>query len=87
MDKALISALWGNGKVKAGEHLTPRREVLKKVGPLKDKGSKLTNLYNSLVGGGFVEFNICYIAKTDMPIFRWKDRGYEWKWTNNGNVK
>lgn len=65
-EQELLEVLWASGKVKSGEKLTSRREVLKEVGTLKGKGGVLTNLYNKLVKDGYAEFDVCYIAKVDL---------------------
>jgi hypothetical protein len=67
-EQELLQALWGHGKVKGGEKLVPRRKVLKEVGTLKGKGGVLTNLYNKLVRDGHIEFNICYMAKSNLNV-------------------
>jgi hypothetical protein len=67
-EQELLQALWGHGKVKGGSKLVPRRKVLKEVGTLKGKGGVLTNLYNKLVRDGHIEFNICYMAKTNLNV-------------------
>lgn len=67
-EQELLTFLWNNGKVKAGEPLVSRREVLKEVGTLKGKSGVLTNLYNKLVADGYAEFNIRYIAKADLEV-------------------
>ncbi|HIP51708.1 MAG TPA: hypothetical protein EYG94_06425 [Campylobacterales bacterium] len=67
-EQELLQALWGHGEVKGGTKLIPRRKVLKEVGTLKGKGGVLTNLYNKLVRDGHIEFNVCYMAKSDLAL-------------------
>jgi len=67
-EQELLQALWDNGKVQGGDKLISRRKVLKEVGTLKGKGGVLTNLYNKLVKDGHIEFNVCYMAKSDLNV-------------------
>jgi len=67
-EQELLQALWDNGKVQGGDKLISRRKVLKEVGTLKGKGGVLTNLYNKLVRDDHIEFNVCYMAKSNLNV-------------------
>ena len=67
-EQRLLKILFKSGAVKHGDTLESRANTLAKIGKLKGKSGKLTNLYADLLDKHYISFNKSFKAEAELCL-------------------